>query len=47
MQPVAYLSLDGMLKSAPGTPDQYCNACFTADYPVPVDLGVVKEENDW
>ena len=32
---LAYLSLDGMLKSAPGTPDQYCNACFTERYPIP------------
>jgi amidophosphoribosyltransferase len=32
---LAYLSLDGMLKAAPGTPDQYCNACFTEKYPIP------------
>jgi amidophosphoribosyltransferase len=32
---LAYLSLDGMLKSAPGAPDQYCNACFTEKYPIP------------
>ncbi len=32
---LAYLSLEGMLKSAPGTPDQYCNACFTEKYPIP------------
>lgn len=32
---LAYLSLDGMLKSAPGTPDRYCNACFTERYPIP------------
>ena len=31
---LAYLSLDGMLKSAPGTPDHYCNACFTERYPI-------------
>jgi amidophosphoribosyltransferase len=31
---LAYLSLDGMLKSAPGAPDQYCNACFTERYPI-------------
>ncbi|HVG02421.1 MAG TPA: amidophosphoribosyltransferase [Nitrospira sp.] len=31
---LAYLSLDGMLKSSPGTPDQYCNACFTERYPI-------------
>ena len=32
---LAYLSLDGMLKAAPGTPEQYCNACFTERYPIP------------
>lgn len=31
---LAYLSLDGMLKSAPGVPGQYCNACFTEKYPI-------------
>ncbi len=31
---LAYLSLDGMLKSAPGTPGHYCNACFTERYPI-------------
>lgn len=32
---LAYLSLEGMLKAAPGSPDQYCNACFTENYPIP------------
>ena len=32
---LAYLSLEGMLKAAPGSPDQYCNACFTEHYPIP------------
>ncbi|MCC2639921.1 MAG: purF [Nitrospira sp.] len=31
---LAYLSLDGMVKAAPGTPEQYCNACFTERYPI-------------
>lgn len=31
---LAYLSLEGMLKAAPGTPEQYCNACFTERYPI-------------
>ncbi|MDP3091790.1 MAG: amidophosphoribosyltransferase [Nitrospira sp.] len=31
---LAYLSLDGMLQSAPGVPSQYCNACFTEQYPI-------------
>jgi amidophosphoribosyltransferase len=32
---LAYLSLEGMLKAAPGTPEQYCSACFTERYPIP------------
>jgi amidophosphoribosyltransferase len=31
---LAYLSLDGMLNASPGTPEQYCNACFTEKYPI-------------
>lgn len=31
---LAYLSLDGMLRAAPGIPGQYCNACFTEQYPI-------------
>jgi len=31
---LAYLSLDGMLQSAQGVPAQYCNACFTEQYPI-------------
>jgi len=31
---LAYLSLDGMLSASPGTPAQYCNACFTERYPI-------------
>jgi amidophosphoribosyltransferase len=31
---LAYLSLDGMLKSAPASPGHYCNACFTERYPI-------------
>jgi amidophosphoribosyltransferase len=25
----------------------YCNACFTANYPVPVDMDATKEEYEW
>ena len=32
---LAYLSLEGMLNAAPGTPPQYCTACFTEQYPIP------------
>ena len=31
---LSYLSLDGMLNAAPGSPAQYCNACFTERYPI-------------
>jgi amidophosphoribosyltransferase len=31
---LAYLSLDGMVKAAPGVPGQYCDACFTEQYPI-------------
>ena len=47
---VAYLSVEGMMKAvrkANESPHSYCNACFSANYPVPVELGVEKEENDW
>ncbi len=47
---LAYLSAEGMMRAveeAHQERDHYCNACFTANYPVPVELGVVKEENDW
>ena len=29
-----YLSLTGMLATAPGRPEHYCNACFTDNYPI-------------
>ena len=30
---LGYLSLNGMLESAPGGPDGFCHACFSGDYP--------------
>lgn len=47
---LAYLSVEGMMqavRSANDSPLGYCNACFTANYPVPVEMGITKEENDW
>ncbi|MCP9452598.1 MAG: amidophosphoribosyltransferase [Nitrospira sp.] len=32
---LAYLSIEGMLKAAPGSPHRYCTACFTERYPIP------------
>ena len=31
---LGYLSLDGMLATAPGFSHHYCNACFTDQYPI-------------
>ena len=39
---LGYLSLEGMLAMAPNTPHQYCNACFTKDYPIPIESEVSK-----
>lgn len=47
---LAYLSVEGMMqavRSANDSPLGYCNACFTTNYPVPVEMGVTKEENEW
>jgi len=41
-----YLSLDGMLKSMPLSPENYCTGCFTGCYPVPAceDMNKFKLE---
>lgn len=47
---LSYLSVDGLMKAVRSANDSklgYCNACFTANYPVPVEMGVTKEENEW
>ncbi|MFK7847049.1 MAG: amidophosphoribosyltransferase [Rhodothermales bacterium] len=47
---VAYITAEGMMKavkSANESKHGYCNACFTEDYPTPVEMGVTKEENEW
>ncbi len=45
-----YLSADGLVEAVreahPGGAG-YCTACFTGEYPVPVDSRVRKEENDY
>lgn len=40
---LGYLSLDGMLRAAGGR-EGYCHACFSGDYPIPVDdsLGIAR-----
>lgn len=44
-----YLSAEGLVdavKSANPSGYDYCTACFTSKYPVPVNFGVEKEENE-
>jgi amidophosphoribosyltransferase len=38
---LTYLSLEGMMRAV-GRQDGYCQACFTGQYPIPVDLSSVK-----
>lgn len=45
---LAYLSVEGMMAAAreAAATDGFCNACFSGHYPVPVERGVAKEENE-
>ena len=46
---VRYLSAEGLVdavKESNESKHSYCTACFTGNYPVPVDFGVEKEENE-
>ena len=44
---IGYLTIDDMLSAAPHSQgEQYCTACFSGRYPVPVDTGQTKEENE-
>jgi len=39
---LGYLSIDGLLKAVEGEPTGYCTACFTGNYPMPVQLEMDK-----
>ncbi len=44
-----YLSAEGLVEAVKESNDShhnYCTACFTGKYPVPVNFGVEKEENE-
>jgi amidophosphoribosyltransferase len=45
-----YLSANGLVEAVKeanrSSQHDYCTACFTGKYPVPVDFGVEKEENE-
>ncbi len=44
---LAYLSLEKLLESAPKEEGKhYCTACFSGNYPVPIDTGSEKNAND-
>ncbi|MBU6423094.1 MAG: amidophosphoribosyltransferase, partial [Chloroflexi bacterium] len=40
---LGYLSLDGMVGATGLGEDDFCTACFTGDYPIPVQLELTKE----
>ena len=47
---LAYLSAESLMtavRDANESPLGYCNACFTSKYPVPVEMDVSKDENEW
>jgi amidophosphoribosyltransferase len=44
---VGYLSVEDLLASAPSeNGEHYCTACFSGNYPVPIDTHQTKEENE-
>ncbi|MEM1041742.1 MAG: amidophosphoribosyltransferase [Bacteroidota bacterium] len=51
VESLAYVSVEGMMEAVREASDSnstgYCNACFSSNYPIPVERGVEKEENEW
>jgi amidophosphoribosyltransferase len=44
---IGYLSIEDMLASAPReNGENYCTACFSGQYPIPIDTNQTKTEND-
>ncbi len=44
---LGYLSIEDMLASAPHERgENYCTACFSGTYPIPIDAAQTKEENE-
>lgn len=41
---LAYLSLDGLLSSLKTGRQNFCAACFSGDYPIPIDPGFHKDQ---
>lgn len=40
---LAYLSLEGMLAAAKAATHDFCHACFSGDYPIPIDPTFQKD----
>jgi amidophosphoribosyltransferase len=40
---LAYLSLRGMLTAAQASDSEFCHACFSGDYPIPIDPSFQKD----
>ena len=39
---LGYLSVEGLMKVVGGSHGGFCDACFTGDYPVPIQLELSK-----
>ena len=39
---IGYISLEGLLSCATLPPDHYCNACWSGEYRIPVNVSVNK-----
>ena len=39
---LGYLSLDGLVRATGGTANDFCSACFSGDYPIPIQLELDK-----
>lgn len=44
---LAYLSWEGMLEATQQDPSQFCSACFTGDYPIPVPAQLRHSSSCW
>lgn len=42
---LAYLSLDGMVASTEIPGDQFCTACFSSSYPVPIPADQLRSKH--
>ena len=40
---LGYLSLEGMIRAAGGSKDNYCTACFDGNYPVEIPENIVRQ----